>query len=333
MASPLPLDVEQDELVRTVGALVDSAGGDTARLRAALVQGGWWTLGTPAAVGGGGADLAETALVLARVARGSAAVAWLSVQAHLGVGLLGGRPEWREVVGGIHSGEVAFAAVPESVAGCLLTESEEFVTGTIARVDLGDSRPMIGVLEPDGALLLTPEAIVEARELPRTGLADTGARTVTVSGQLSTSALRIAADAAELRRRRYVGTAAVATGLAWEAADRAARYVRERHQFGGPLLSLPAVQEGERARWSAVAASVRGLLAADRTSLPAAADLASASLAAAVDVVTSALLAHGGYGYLQEYGIESLLRDALSLRAAVDTQAARRDAHPGAAPA
>lgn len=44
----------------------------------------------------------------------------------------------------------------------------------------------------------------------------------------------------------------------------------------------------------------------------------------AISVAADSLLSHGGYGYLLEYDVERMVRDAVSLRAATGAYAAFR---------
>jgi alkylation response protein AidB-like acyl-CoA dehydrogenase len=84
-------------------------------------------------------------------------------------------------------------------------------------------------------------------------------------------------------------------------------------------MALPIVREGVRARAATVDGLYRGWAGRGDLALSTIDDLLIRACEDAIDVVSSALLAHGGYGYLAEYRIESLLRDLVSLRAAVDT--------------
>ncbi|HYH31737.1 MAG TPA: acyl-CoA dehydrogenase family protein, partial [Pseudonocardia sp.] len=125
----------------------------------------------------------------------------------------------------------------------------------------------------------------------------------------------------------HLQLAALACGLAAGALDAASRYVAEREQFGAPLTALPTVQ---RTVFDAHAA-LRGAqhqvdaLAADEPLGPVAAAAALRSATeVAVDVATTGVQLHGGYGYLTDYPAERFLRDAVSLRAAAATTAVAR---------
>ncbi|GAA0688400.1 hypothetical protein GCM10009548_69910 [Streptomyces malaysiensis subsp. malaysiensis] len=114
-----------------------------------------------------------------------------------------------------------------------------------------------------------------------------------------------------------LGAAAVAAGIASGAVAEAVTYAAGRHQFGGPITALPTVRA-----WlfdqTARAAALSAVLAADTRDTFAAAAALTCACDAAVDVAAAAPQVHGGYGHLKEYPAEHHVRDAVSLRAAVD---------------
>ncbi len=110
--------------------------------------------------------------------------------------------------------------------------------------------------------------------------------------------------------------AACALGGAQDALDRALAYVKERKQFGKPLVEFQNTQF--------VLADMETELAASRALLHAAARKLDAKTAdatkycamakrfvtdAAFKVADSALQLHGGYGYLADYEVERIVRD------------------------
>ncbi len=117
--------------------------------------------------------------------------------------------------------------------------------------------------------------------------------------------------------RSRPGIAAQAVGIAQGALDVAARYATERVQFGKPIGELQMVQamladmdaateaarallytacaaieagDGDAGRWAAVCKLVAG--------------------DAAMRVTTDAVQVLGGYGYLDEFPVERMMRDA-----------------------
>ncbi|MFT4220061.1 MAG: acyl-CoA dehydrogenase family protein [Microbacterium sp.] len=110
--------------------------------------------------------------------------------------------------------------------------------------------------------------------------------------------------------------AACSLGGAQWALDRALRYVHERFTFGEPLAEKQAVVfalADMATELQAARALVRdAAIALDEQRPDAAAQCAMAkrfATDAGFRVANEALQLHGGYGYLQEYGIEKVVRD------------------------
>jgi len=109
---------------------------------------------------------------------------------------------------------------------------------------------------------------------------------------------------------------AVSLGGAQWALDQATAYVQERRAFGAPLAAnqgvLFALADAETNLQAARALLER---AADKVDAGAEDVAAACAMAkrfatdAAFDAANSALQLHGGYGYLQDYGIERVVRD------------------------
>jgi alkylation response protein AidB-like acyl-CoA dehydrogenase len=113
------------------------------------------------------------------------------------------------------------------------------------------------------------------------------------------------------------GVAAQALGIAQGAIDEAVAYSREREQFDKPIGSFQGVQfmladmatevEAARALVYAVARSI------DSGDLKCAKESAMCKLFAsdiAMKVTTDAVQIFGGYGYMKEYPVEKMMRDA-----------------------
>jgi alkylation response protein AidB-like acyl-CoA dehydrogenase len=117
--------------------------------------------------------------------------------------------------------------------------------------------------------------------------------------------------------RSRLGVAAQALGIAQGATDYAAAYARERKQFGQPINSFQAIQF-KLADMETQCAAARELLyqAAARIDrgdpelgkYSAMAKLFCSDTAMAVTVEAVQVL--GGYGYVKEYPVERMLRDA-----------------------
>jgi len=113
-----------------------------------------------------------------------------------------------------------------------------------------------------------------------------------------------------------IGIAAQALGMAEAALDESLRYSREREQFGRPIRDFDSIKEKLSSMHMDVEASrlltYRAAVAAERGEdviLPAATAKLFASQAA-VRCAEKAVQIHGGYGYIKEYKVERIFRDA-----------------------
>jgi alkylation response protein AidB-like acyl-CoA dehydrogenase len=113
------------------------------------------------------------------------------------------------------------------------------------------------------------------------------------------------------------GVAAQALGIAAGALDEAVNYTRERRQFGKPICSFQGVQfmladmatkvEAARTLVYQVARHV------DSGAKNVSKESAMCKLFAsdvAMEVTTDAVQLLGGYGYMKEYPVEKMMRDA-----------------------
>jgi alkylation response protein AidB-like acyl-CoA dehydrogenase len=117
--------------------------------------------------------------------------------------------------------------------------------------------------------------------------------------------------------RSRLGVAAQALGIAQGATDYAAAYARERRQFGKPINSFQAIQfkladmetqcaAGRELLYQACARIDRG--APDVGKYSAMAKLFCSDVA--MEVTVEAVQVLGGYGYVKEYPVERMMRDA-----------------------
>jgi len=287
---------------------------DEARL--VLAEHGLWTLGASESGGGGGADLPTTLLALARLGGTWPALAWASVQAHAAALVLEGLHAWVEQLAAIHAGApVAVVQVQPEDLDVNLEEGR--VAGAVARIDPAGRRPHLVLLTgPRTAVVLTPDEVEFGAPVRRTGL--DGALTVGVrlAARFTDEAVVQGSQVVAARTMMSVGGAAVAAGIAGAAADAALAYSAGRVQFGAPLTALVAVRASLLAQVGAARAASGASLTTSLAQPMEAAAALSAACDLAIDVAASSLQSHGGYGYMSEYVIEGLLRDAVSLRAA-----------------
>jgi len=116
--------------------------------------------------------------------------------------------------------------------------------------------------------------------------------------------------------------AAQALGIAQGALDYATGYVKERRQFGRPVAEFQGVQfmladmamkleAGRQLTYHAAAKSERAMngdQVADLTFMSSAAKCYASD--AAMDITTDAVQLLGGYGYVKDYPVERMMRDA-----------------------
>ncbi|WP_423460052.1 acyl-CoA dehydrogenase family protein [Ottowia sp. VDI28] len=114
-----------------------------------------------------------------------------------------------------------------------------------------------------------------------------------------------------------INIATCSVGAAQGALGHAQRYMQERQQFGKPIASFQALQF-KLADMATELVAARQMVRLAASKLDAGAHEASTYCAmakrfatdAGFNVVNDALQLHGGYGYIREYPLERLLRDA-----------------------
>jgi alkylation response protein AidB-like acyl-CoA dehydrogenase len=117
--------------------------------------------------------------------------------------------------------------------------------------------------------------------------------------------------------RTRLGAAAQAVGIAQGAIDYSLAYAKERIAFGKPIIDLPSIQN-KLADMQTKTAAARELLykactKIDRDDPDKAMYSSMAKLFAsdtAMDVTVEAVQVLGGYGYVSEYPVERMMRDA-----------------------
>jgi len=113
-----------------------------------------------------------------------------------------------------------------------------------------------------------------------------------------------------------IGIAAQALGIAQAALDKSVQYAKERKQFGKTIGSFGALQEKIAIMGTNVEASrlliqkAAVLKDAHKPYTKAAAMAKSFASQTAMDASIDCVQIFGGYGYMQEYGVERLMRDA-----------------------
>ncbi len=113
------------------------------------------------------------------------------------------------------------------------------------------------------------------------------------------------------------GVASQAVGIAQGALDKAIAYAHERHQFGKPISSFQGMQFMLADMATQVEAARALTYAAARSIDSGEKDVSKVSAMAkvfasdtAMKVTTDAVQVFGGYGYMKEYPVEKMMRDA-----------------------
>ena len=113
-----------------------------------------------------------------------------------------------------------------------------------------------------------------------------------------------------------IGIGAQAVGIAQASLDRALEYSKERKQFGKPISSFGAIKSKLAQMATNIEASrllVLRAAALKDNHQPYTKEAAMGKLFAsqtAMDATRECVQIFGGYGYMQEYGVERLMRDA-----------------------
>ena len=311
-----------------------------------LARSGFLGMAIPEEWGGVGYDARTIVLVLEEIARVSAAVA-IMVAVHNSVGALpvfqfGTEEQRRRFLPRLVTRELAAFSLSEPGAGSdaaaiastarregdvyVLNGAKNWVTnGARAGLYLIFARTAAG---PDHAALSAfivergATGLVVGKPEDKMGLR--GSDTVA----LALEDLRVPADqrlgaegegfriAMSMLDSGRIGVAAQALGVMRGAFEEAVRYAQQRTAFGGPIAGLQAVQfklaEMERRIQCARLLAQRAAWLKD-SGKPFSRAAAMAKLyasEAATWVTHQAIQIHGGYGYVKEYPVERLARDA-----------------------
>ncbi len=113
-----------------------------------------------------------------------------------------------------------------------------------------------------------------------------------------------------------IGIAAQALGIAQRALDEAVQYAKEREQFGRPIGKFQTIQF-KIAEMETKIQAARNLVYKAALTKDKGEDFSKAAAMAkyyasdiAVEAARESIQIHGGYGYIKEYPVERLLRDA-----------------------
>jgi alkylation response protein AidB-like acyl-CoA dehydrogenase len=348
---PSPEAADLVELARTLAAKELAPAVDEAEATSTFPREVFRTLGRsgllglpyPEEYGGGGQPYEIYLQVLEELA-----TVWASVAVGISVHTLAcyglatyGTPEQRQRLPELLGGELLGAyclsephagSDPAAMTTRAVREGDEYVlTGTKAWTTHGGHADFYQVMARTSAertgiscFLVPADAPGLAVDPPERKMGLTGSATasvrfdgvrVPVSARIGAEGqgLRIALSALDAGR---LGIAAVATGLAQGALDRAVAYARERQTFGQPLIEHQGLAfllaDMEAAVQSARAMVLQAARRKD-AGLPYTREAAIAKLVAtdnAMRVTTDAVQVLGGYGYTKDFPVERYMREA-----------------------
>jgi alkylation response protein AidB-like acyl-CoA dehydrogenase len=312
-----------------------------------LVENELMAVGYPEEVGGAGADSLAFAVLIEEVARVSASVSLIPLVSRLGaipVMLAGSDEQRRDLLGGIARGEIQMSyALTEPGSGSdaaamrttyerdddryRLSGTKRFITnaGISNRYTVFATRDPARRSEGISAFVVHADdaGFSVGKSEKKMGIRGSPTREVYLDGA-RLPADRLIGEEGEgftyaMRTLDYSrpSIASQALGIAQGAFEAAARYAAEREQFGQKIAEFQGIRflladmamQIEAARLL----TYRAAAAVDARD-PRVTYLASIAKAHASDtamqVTTDAVQVLGGYGYMREYGVERMMRDA-----------------------
>ncbi len=298
-----------------------------------LLETGAPAMGVPEAAGGGGASLADLAVVAAEA---GARIAPLPLVDHaVAARLLADLGDPSACDDGILAGT--------TIVGLAVRPA---VDGVARVVPSGAVAHRVVALDGDRLVLDRPESAGApdgpgAGHLPNHGCLPLAHRDLAGAEVLATGPDAVAAHARAVDEWRTL-TAATLVGIARTSVDLGVAYVMEREQFGRPVGSFQAVQHlladlpglvdgahllAAKAAWAGdrASAGIDGVLDVDHNDVTDFPALAAMALVAAGEAATIAsdrsLHVHGGYGFSEEYDVQLYYRRARALAYVLDDPA------------
>ncbi len=342
------LDDEQEMIVQTVRRFVDRdlrgwaaeadrAGTPPDRLRAAGVELGCFIDAVPVSRAGlldgtyAHVTRALRGFELARGCAGLAALLETNVEPALAVATWGSTAAQQALFTSLSAGGLASFAhdsrgtldiMDAGATGNSGATGDLRVSGKLGPIPAFATASHVLVAAPGALFLLATEGLTRQPITP-SGWRAAHWATATLAGHLVPADFVLARGdqattaIAEVLSWIRTSLAARAAGVATGAIEHAERYARDRVQFGQPIGQFESlIRLADDARTGASAARLMALHAAwaiDRRA-PHAADAASRARVLAGDVVARATVdavqIFGGYGFVNDYPVEKLMRDA-----------------------
>ncbi|MGC8645324.1 MAG: acyl-CoA dehydrogenase family protein [Thermoplasmata archaeon] len=279
----------------------------------AVAEQGYFSLVPP---DGGEPDMKAYSLVLRNIARAAPSISLRIMLSNSFVAAANGSKEAGEVSSGKKFGTVTFSdfLLPRGQNGDLKIENGRLV-GEKVFVFGSDSDYILTLLD-SGELALVTSGFSRGKEHRKLGFRSIGFSTV----KFDTNDFQIVEkDGFQVIERVYyelcVPVASVALGMAEASLEKAVEYAKVRAAFSHYLKDFQPLAF-DIAELSARTEALRSLLADvldKKSSLKERLYLKELSLRLAKDASRSSLQVHGGYGYLEDFGIEKFYRDSMAL--------------------
>jgi alkylation response protein AidB-like acyl-CoA dehydrogenase len=290
---------------------------------------GFFGMLVPEDSGGMGFDLAAWVGALEELAWGEPGVALMVAQSVIAADALArfGGSEHAETLAELAAGErlgcVALAADGREATAGASADGWTF-GGTSPWVTNAD-RASLAIVAADvdgapGLFALGPDSGYRVGDRSDTmGLRAVSVMDIALDGARASSAARLdwsGTDAGlALEPLRTLSGAAIAVGIAQAALEHAVAYAGEREQFGRAIRTFEGIQYklAEMAARSAAARALTERAAQQPEDIAAAAIAKLTAGACAMFVTTEAVQIFGGYGYMRDYPVEKLMRDAKAM--------------------
>lgn len=326
---------------------IDQEGEIAGGIFSALAESGLHAVNVPAVYGGEGASIADGVVLIEELARGCASVASILVMNLAGIAALVASKNERlksELLPHVAKGEVILVWSAEAWED----QGELTATPDSDGLVLSGKLHWVPCFEVGAKLMLVARAKAQSEShlvvidlsTPQNGLVEIGPlesdlglrgtflRTVSLQSanikkdQIIASGFDVSEPLQRLRSVGQVATAAQANGLASASLGHARRYVSERYQFGVPIsdfestriiLATMALNLAAARQLTFAAADKLGAIVpvwADRDRIAADCGAKWFATKVAVDVAIDTVQLFGGYGFVKDYPVERLMRDA-----------------------
>ncbi|MEM4090043.1 MAG: acyl-CoA dehydrogenase family protein [Thermoplasmatales archaeon] len=279
----------------------------------ALAEQGYFSLVPP---DGGETDMKAYSLVLRTIAKSSPSISLKLLLNNSFISLCAGNPAATEVSSGKKMGTVTFSDVilPKGQNGSLkmdggkLIGEKNFVIGS-------DSEYIITILD-SGELALVKGGFTRSKELRKLGFRSIGFSAVKFE---SNDFEILDKNGVEKMEKAYydlsIPVASIALGMTEASISKAIEYAKVRAAFDHYLKDFQplAFDISELSAQAELVSSYLSYLLGSKSSVKEALYVKETSLKLAKDASRSSLQVHGGYGYLEDFGIEKFYRDSMAL--------------------